>query len=193
MWESPFEQVEFVILLCQRLTKGCQSMKHIYLIGGTMGIGKTSACLALKNNLCRSVFLDGDWCWSMNPFVVTEETKHMVMENICFLLNNFIRCSAYDHHLLLGVMHEQGIAKDILSRLQLDGCKAHVLSLVCDAETLERRISGDIAAGLRTPNDLTRSLGRLPLYELLSTGKLDVSQLTPEETAQQILALCKDS
>lgn len=168
-------------------------MKHIYLIGGTMGIGKTSACLALKNKLCRSVFLDGDWCWSMSPFVVTEETKRMVMENICFLLNNFIRCSAYDHIIFCWVMHEQSIIEDILSRLQLDGCKAHVLSFVCDAETLESRISGDIAAGLRTQNDLVRSLERLPLYELLSTYKLDVSRLTPEETAQQIMALCKSS
>ncbi len=168
-------------------------MKHIYLIGGTMGIGKTSACLALKNKLDRSVFLDGDWCWSMNPFVVTEETKRMVMENICFLLNNFLLCSAYDHIIFGWVMHEQAIVEDILSRLQLDGCNVHAISLICDAETLEKRISGDIAAGLRTQSDLARSLARLPLYEQLSTLKLDVSRLTPEETAAQILALCKNS
>lgn len=168
-------------------------MKHVYLIGGTMGVGKTSACLALKSKLDGSVFLDGDWCWSMNPFVLTEETKRMVMENICFLLNNFLQCSAYDHIIFGWVMHEQAIVEDILSRLQLDGCKVHAISLICDAETLERRISGDIAAGLRTQDDLARSLARLPLYERLFTHKLNVSRLTPEETAEQILALCKSS
>ena len=70
-------------------------MKNIYLIGGTMGVGKTITCQNLKNKLSNCVFLDGDWCWDMHPFQVTPETKKMVMENICFLLNQFIRCSAY--------------------------------------------------------------------------------------------------
>ena len=43
-------------------------MKHLYLIGGTMGVGKTTAGKCLKAMLERSVFLDGDWCWDMNPF-----------------------------------------------------------------------------------------------------------------------------
>ena len=70
-------------------------MKKLYLIGGTMGIGKTTVCQWLKLKLNNSVFLDGDWCWDANPFRVTEETKQMVMQNICFLLNQFIHCSVY--------------------------------------------------------------------------------------------------
>ena len=62
-----------------------------------MGAGKTTVCRILRDKLDRSVFLDGDWCWDMHPFQVTEETKKMVMENISFLLNSFLRCSAYDH------------------------------------------------------------------------------------------------
>ena len=62
-------------------------MKTLYLIGGTMGAGKTTVCRILRDKLDRSVFLDGDWCWDMHPFQVTEETKKMVMENISFLLN----------------------------------------------------------------------------------------------------------
>lgn len=69
-------------------------MKTLYLIGGTMGVGKTTVCRALKDRLENSVFLDGDWCWDAHPFQVTEETKRMVMDNICFLLNQFLRCSA---------------------------------------------------------------------------------------------------
>ena len=70
-------------------------MKTVYLIGGTMGVGKTTVCQCLKRKLENSVFLDGDWCWDSYPFQVTEETKRMVIENICFLLNQFIHCSAY--------------------------------------------------------------------------------------------------
>ncbi len=43
-------------------------MKNIYLIGGTMGVGKTTTCQVLKSKLPGSVFLDGDWCWDMQPF-----------------------------------------------------------------------------------------------------------------------------
>ena len=38
-------------------------MKTLYLIGGTMGVGKTTVSQQLKKDLANSVFLDGDWCW----------------------------------------------------------------------------------------------------------------------------------
>ena len=72
-------------------------MKKLYLVGGTMGVGKTTICQQLKSELSNSVFLDGDWCWDASPFHVTEETKVMVVDNICHLLNNFLHCSAYDN------------------------------------------------------------------------------------------------
>lgn len=37
-------------------------MKTLYLIGGTMGVGKTTISRQLKKDLHNSVFLDGDWC-----------------------------------------------------------------------------------------------------------------------------------
>jgi hypothetical protein len=39
------------------------------------GIGKTTTCGELRKLLPRNVFLDGDWCWEMRAFVVTEETR----------------------------------------------------------------------------------------------------------------------
>ena len=68
-------------------------MKKLYLIGGTMGVGKTTTCQVLKTKLDKSVFLDGDWCWDMHPFMVNEETKKLVLENIWFsnsLINIFL-------------------------------------------------------------------------------------------------------
>jgi 2-phosphoglycerate kinase len=54
-------------------------MKNLIIVGGTMGVGKTATCRELQKILPRNVFLDGDWCLDMHPFVVTEETKAMVM------------------------------------------------------------------------------------------------------------------
>ena len=81
-------------------------MKTLYLIGGTMGVGKTAVSQQLKHDLPNAVFLDGDWCWDASPFQVTEETKAMVTENICYLLNQFLHCSAYENVIFCWVMHQ---------------------------------------------------------------------------------------
>ena len=60
-------------------------MKKFYMVGGPMGVGKTAACRLLKEQLPACAFLDGDWCWDMDPFVVNGETKAMVLDNICFV------------------------------------------------------------------------------------------------------------
>lgn len=151
-----------------------------------MGVGKTATSLALARILPRNVFLDGDWCWKMTPFVVSEETKGMVMDNITHLLGNFIRCSAYETVLFCWVMHEQAIIDEILSKLPLDDVAVSAFSLVCSEEVLCARLAGDIAAGIRQTDVIERSTQRLPLYEKLNTVKIDTTALSPEETAARI-------
>ena len=164
-------------------------MKHLYLIGGSMGVGKTTTCQRLKAALPGSVFLDGDWCWDMHPFTVNDETRAMVVDNICHLLNNFLHCSAYAHVIFGWVMHEQSIINDILARLDTAGCAVHTISLICTPDALRERLGRDVAAGIRQPDVIERSLARLPLYAALDTVKLDVSSITPDEVAGQIAAL----
>lgn len=161
-------------------------MKHLYLIGGPMGVGKTTVCRELQKRLERSVFLDGDWCWDANPFQVTEETKAMVLENIACLLNNFLRCSAYDHVIFCWVLHQQAVLDAVLSRLDLGNCAVRAVSLTASPEVLTARLEADVRAGRRGEDAMARSLGYLPLYGALSTEKLDVSCLTPGEAAARL-------
>ena len=135
--------------------------------------------------------LDGDWCWAMNPFVVNDETRSMVMDNIVHVLSNFLRCSEFDHILFCWVMHDQQIIDDLLTRLPLDGVSVLTISLVCSPEVLKSRIQRDIDAGIRQSDVLQRSLARLPLYENLRTQKLDTSLLSIKETAQKIISIVK--
>lgn len=165
-------------------------MKNIFLIGGTMGVGKTATCQIIKNKLNNSVFLDGDWCWDMHPFQVTEETKQMVVDNICFLLNNFIKCSAYENIVFCWVMHDQTIIDNIVSRLDIANCKVHPISLVCSEQALQARLRQDVDAGIRTEDVIRRSIERIPLYEKLNTYKVDVSKIIPEQVADFIIRNC---
>ena len=167
-------------------------MKTLYMIGGTMGVGKTTVCQVLKKELDNAVFLDGDWCWDADPFCVTEETKQMVVRNISFLLNSFIHCSAYTNIIFCWVMHQQEILDDLLSRLDLSGCSVKAFSLVSSPEALRARLEKDIRSGIRQPDVLDRSLDRLPLYSRLNTHQIDTTGLTPEETAGRIRAAAEE-
>ena len=164
-------------------------VKNLYFIGGTMGVGKTTVGKSLMNMLENSVFLDGDWCWYSHPFMVTSETKEMVTNNICTLLNNFIGCSAYDNIIFCWVMHEQSIIDDILCRLNITCCRLINVSLICSEDELVRRLNGDIAAGLRTDGIIERSASRLAKYCNLNTKKIDTTHLNPEEVARKILLI----
>ncbi|WP_099205781.1 AAA family ATPase [Scatolibacter rhodanostii] len=164
-------------------------MKNIFLVGGTMGVGKTTTCQIVKNSLDKSVFLDGDWCWDMHPFQVTEETKDMVMDNICFLLNQFIKCSAYENIIFCWVMHQQAIIDEIVSRLDTANCKIHAISLVCDEQALSARLSKDVDANIRKEDVIDRSIERIPLYAKLNTHKIDVSRITSGQAAELMIQM----
>lgn len=158
-------------------------MKTLYLVGGPMGVGKTSVCQLLKRRLDRCAFLDGDWCWDMDPFVVNDETKEMVLDNICFVLDRFLHCTEFENVVFCWVLHQQGIWDAILSRLDTRGWRVVGAALVASPEALVRRLQGDIAAGRRQPDVIPRSLARLPLYEKLDVLQIDTSERSAEETA----------
>lgn len=162
-------------------------MKTLYLIGGPMGVGKTTVCQALKRLLPNSVFLDGDWCWDASPFRVTDETKAMVMGNICHLLNNFLACSSYENVIFGWVMDRQSILDDLKSRLTYTNAEIKEFSLVCTPEQLEQRLGVDVARGLREPDVVERSIERLPLYDALDTQKVDTTGQTVAEVVQNIV------
>ena len=156
------------------------------MIGGTMGVGKTTTCRELQKILPNNVFLDGDWCWDMQPFVVNDETKEMVMENICFQLNQFIKCSQYENIIFCWVMHEQSIIDTILSLVDTNDCIIKLFSLIADKHSLVKRIGIDVEHGIRTVDVIDRSVARISNYDLLNTERIDVSNITSLQAAELI-------
>lgn len=169
-------------------------MKRLFFINGTMGVGKTSTCKELLGMLQPSAFLDGDWCWYMNPFQVTDETKHMVESNICFLLNSFLSCSEYENVIFCWVMHQESIINSLLEKLDLTNVEVYKITLFASKEALTRRIKKAIENGERTSDVLQRSLDRLPLYQEqeMHTTHIDVSNISPVQAAKEIVAMLGD-
>ena len=162
--------------------------KTLYLISGPMGVGKTTACRELNRLLPASVMLDGDWCWQAEPFVVTPETKRMVLDNICHVLTNFLLCSAYENVVFCWVMHEQEIIDAILAQLPVEQCGTMVraVSLVASEDALAQRIRADVSAGLRDEGAESRALAYLPRYRTLNTRLIDTTGLSSSEVAALI-------
>ncbi len=160
-------------------------MKNLIFVSGTMGVGKTAACRQLQKLLPNCVFLDGDWCWDASPFTVNDETKAMVEKNIAYLLNNFLACSAYDNVLFCWVMHEESIADSILSAITAP-YRLREYSLICTEAALRARLAKDIASGAREADILRRSIPRLHNYFSMRTQKIDVSNITAAQAAEEI-------
>lgn len=164
-------------------------MKTLYLIGGTMGVGKTTISQQLKHDLPNSVFLDGDWCWDASPFQVTEETKAMVLENICYLLNNFLHCSAYENVVFCWVMHQQAIINSIIEKVDTKNCDVKCISLLVDEKNLRERLTADIENGIRRRDVIERSVEKIALYQELNTIKIDTSNKTVQVIVEEIKAI----
>lgn len=161
-------------------------MKRLIFINGTMGAGKTATADELLKILNRSVFLDGDWCWMMNPFVVTDETKRMVQDNITHMLRNFLSCSEYKNIIFCWVMQDESIMDDLFSTLSDLKFSLYRFTLMISEKALTERIQNDIENHLRTQDVLERSIKRLPLYEKMNTTKIDVSDISARRAAEKI-------
>lgn len=103
-----------------------------------MGTGKTTICKILYKKLNNSVWLDGDWCWMMNPFKVTEENKRMAEDNITYLLNNFLENPDFEYVIFSWVMHNENIFDVLLEKLQKNEFQRYKISLVCSPEELKK-------------------------------------------------------
>lgn len=174
---------------CAIYRNGRIFLKRLILINGTMGAGKTAVCQELERELAPCAFLDGDWCWEMHPFQVTDETKRMVLENISFVLGQFLRCSAYETVLFCWVMQQDSIAEEILHRLDLRNVQVERFTLMVSERALRQRLERDVTAGLRQADVIDRSVQRLPLYEKMKTVKIETSNLNVQQTVRQILHL----
>lgn len=157
-------------------------MKHVYLIGGPMGIGKSTICNQLNQDLDHSVFLDGDWCWNMDPFIVNQDTKNMVLDNTTHCLNNFIHTPGIENIIFCWVMHKQDIIDQIIQKLDTEGVDIHLISLICEKEELIKRMLID----RRDNQTIRKSLQYLELYKDLDTQKIDVTTLDVQKTIDKI-------
>lgn len=160
-------------------------MKKLIIINGTMGVGKTTVCKELYQCLESSVWLDGDWCWLMNPWNFSKENKQMVLDNIQYLLRNYLKNSSFTYIVFCWVIHQEQIFELILDPLQDLEFELYKITLLCSEQALQQRMIQDN----REISGIQHSIDRLKLYNDMNTYKIDTTTLTVPATVEEILAL----
>ncbi len=150
----------------------------LILLGGAPGVGKSAVASLLLKRLENSVWLDGDDLWRMNPFTVTESRKRMVLKNISLVLSSFLG-ETFEYVILSWVMHEPGIAAQILSGLYTRRFRLFHFTLSCSEQTLLERI-----AGAGTERDSGLCLDRLRSARQNYPDLLDTEGLSAERVVE---------
>lgn len=161
--------------------------KKLIIVNGTMGVGKTTTCKELNKSLENSVFLDGDWCWMMNPFIVNDENKDMVINNITYLLRSFITNSSLEYVIFTWVIHMEEIFDNILKPLKDLDFEVIKITLTCSKEALKSRILNDIKLNLREESSISKSINYLSLYENMKTNEIDTTNLSVSEVVDMMI------
>lgn len=157
-------------------------MKRLIIVSGTMGVGKTSACAALYKMAPRTVWLDGDWCWLMNPWNMCDENKRMVMSNILWILRSYLRNTTFDNVVFSWVLHRREIIEELLAGLAGLEYSLNAFVLTCSPATLEGRM---IADG-RSSQQVEDSLSRMRLYSEIGWTVVDTEGIDSEAAASII-------
>lgn len=144
-------------------------IKKLIIVNGTMGAGKSTICEKLLTEIDHSVWLDGDWCWMMNPWDFSEENKSMVIDNITYILNNYLSNSKIENIIFSWVINKIEILDLILDKLPNDTFKLIMFTITCSESILVDRLK------LRgNDEDVIRSsLSRLTDYDVMNTVKIN--------------------
>ena len=166
-------------------------MKKLIFIGGTMGVGKTTLAKSLMTKLTSAVYLDGDWCWYTNPWILNEETRKIVILNAEDMLRRFIESKSYETIIFTWILYDNAIIKEITDALPMEKVEFYNISLVADEKTIVKRLERDIDAGLRPLIVIPRSKERLKHYKDVSSLHVDTTDKTKEGVLNEVLKIVK--
>ena len=160
-------------------------MKKFIVCNGAMGVGKTSICKELNKKLVNSAWLDGDWCMMMNPLNFTETNQKMFLDNICYLLNNYLSNPSFEYVLFSWVIPREEMMNYLIKKLS-DNCFELVrITLLCAESELKERM---LQAG-RDEATIEKSMLYQDAFKSINTIKIDTTELSVLETVNEVLRI----
>jgi len=161
-------------------------MKTLVLIGGPMGVGKTSIGNELSKRIKKSVYIEGDLGWKGIPFVLNDTNKRKVLDNIILMIKEAF--TSNDVVILGWVMDQQSTIDSISNEFDPKFIQIKSFSIIASPEQITQRLQKDFANGTRKDEGvIERSLARIPLYDKVDSVKIDSTRLTIDEVVLVII------
>ena len=116
-------------------------MKKLILLSGSPCVGKTTVGKYLFEHYENSAYLDGDWCWCVNPFSVKDKRLRNGDKSMSFVLSNYLT-SGFDYVFFASVvLTDNKIRENILKDITATDYEVIGFTLTCSEETLIKRHS----------------------------------------------------
>ena len=152
--------------------------QKLIIISGSPCVGKTTVADKLFQSYENSAYLDGDWCWCINPFSLSDPRLRNGDKSMSFVLSNYLN-SDFDYVIFSSVvvMYES-IRKPILEDITARDFDIIGFTLTCSEETLAEchKNRGD-------ENEVSFHWLHLPLYPgdyVVNTEGKTVEQIVDE-------------
>lgn len=116
-------------------------MKKLILLSGSPCVGKTTVGKYLFEHYDNSAYLDGDWCWCVNPFSVNDKRLRNGDKSMSFVLSNYLT-SGFDYVFFASVvLTDNKIRENILKDITATDYEVIGFTLTCSEDTLVKRHS----------------------------------------------------
>ena len=116
-------------------------MKKLILLSGSPCVGKTTVGKYLFEHYDNSEYLDGDWCWCVNPFSVKDKRLRNGDKSMSFVLSNYLT-SGFDYVFFASVvLTDNKIRENILKDITATDYEVIGFTLTRSEETLIKRHS----------------------------------------------------
>ena len=113
--------------------------KKLILISGSPCVGKTTVGTRLFESYDNSAYLDGDWCWCVHPFSVTDTRLRNGDKSMSFVLSNYLDSDFGYVFFTSVVLTNPQIRKNILNGITAKDYDVIGFTLTCSEETLKKR------------------------------------------------------
>ena len=113
--------------------------KKLILISGSPCVGKTAVGTRLFESYDNSAYLDGDWCWCVHPFSVTDSRLRNGDRSMSFVLSNYLNSGFAYVFFTSVVLTDLQIREGILKGITAREYETIAFTLTCSEETLKKR------------------------------------------------------
>ena len=155
-------------------------MSRLVLLGGPTGVGKTTALRNLQDRSPATAVLDADDVWRVSADLASTDNRDIAIGNVLAVLRGYFAAGCQTG-ILSWVFARSQLYQPVLDGVQDLVERTEMLYLICSREALDARLRqrGE-------PEKLAYALSRLELIEDLPFPKIDTTNLTPDEVAEEI-------